>query len=48
MFSRFYDSCPVLKAEGDLKAARLELVRAFKVTMANCLSLLGIPVINRM
>ncbi|MFW9931658.1 MAG: arginine--tRNA ligase [Candidatus Thorarchaeota archaeon] len=48
LFSRFYDSCPVLKAEGDLKAARLELVRAFKVTMANCLSLLGIPVINRM
>ncbi len=48
LFSRFYDSCPVLKAEGSLKSARLELVKAFKITMANCLSLLGIPVIDRM
>lgn len=47
-FSKFYDTCPVLKEEPHLKAARLELVRAFKTTMANCLRLLGIPVIERM
>ncbi len=47
-FSKFYDTCPVLKEESHLRAARLELVRAFKTTMANCLRLLGIPVIERM
>ena len=48
LFSRFYDSCPVLKAEAEYKAARLELVRAFKTTMVNCLGILGIPVVERM
>ncbi|MHA2003389.1 MAG: arginine--tRNA ligase [Candidatus Thorarchaeota archaeon] len=48
LFSRFYDSCPVLKAETDFKTARLELVKAFKTTMVNCLGILGIPVVERM
>ncbi|MHA2065426.1 MAG: DALR anticodon-binding domain-containing protein, partial [Candidatus Thorarchaeota archaeon] len=48
LFSRFYDSCPVLKAEADFKAARLQLVKAFKTTMVNCLGILGIPVVERM
>ncbi len=48
LFSKFYDSCPVLKAEPKLRAARLELVRAFRTTMANCLRLIGIPVVERM
>ncbi len=48
LFSRFYDSCPVLKAEADFKAARLELVKAFRTTMVNCLGILGIPVVERM
>ena len=48
LFSKFYDSCPVLKAEPDVKVARVELVRAFKRTMSNCLTVLGIPVIDRM
>lgn len=48
LFSKFYDSCPVLKAEPQLREARLELVKAFKTTMANCLRLLGIPVVERM
>ncbi|MFW9966284.1 MAG: DALR anticodon-binding domain-containing protein, partial [Candidatus Thorarchaeota archaeon] len=48
LFSKFYDSCPVLKAEPEFKAARLELVRAFKTTMVNCLGILGIPVVERM
>ncbi|MFW9907038.1 MAG: arginine--tRNA ligase [Candidatus Thorarchaeota archaeon] len=48
LFSRFYDTCPVLKAEPDIMAARVELVKAFKNTMANCLQLIGIPVVDRM
>ncbi|MFW9803203.1 MAG: arginine--tRNA ligase [Candidatus Thorarchaeota archaeon] len=48
LFSRFYDSCPVLKAEPDFRNARLELVKAFKTTMVNCLGILGIPVVERM
>lgn len=48
LFSKFYDSCPVLKGEPEVRAARLELVRAFKATMTNCLALLGIPVVERM
>ena len=48
LFSRFYDSCPVLKAEPDVRSSRIALVRAFKTTMANCLTVLGIPVVDRM
>jgi arginyl-tRNA synthetase len=48
LFSKFYDSCPVLKAEPSVRASRLALVRAFKTAMANCLTVLGIPVIDRM
>jgi arginyl-tRNA synthetase len=48
LFSKFYDSCPVLKAEPDVRASRLALVRAFKTSMANCLTVLGIPVVDRM
>jgi arginyl-tRNA synthetase len=48
LFSKFYDSCPVLKADPGVKAARLALVKAFKITMSNCLSILGIPVVDRM
>jgi arginyl-tRNA synthetase len=48
LFSKFYDSCPVMKAEPDLKLARLNLVKAFKTAMANCLRVIGIPVVDRM
>ncbi len=48
LFSKFYDSSPVLKADPDIRAARLALVRAFKTTMANCLTVLGIPIVDRM
>ena len=48
LFSKFYDSCPVLKAEPDVRASRLALVRAFKMAMANSLTVLGIPIVNRM
>ena len=48
IFSKFYDSCPVLTAEANVRASRMALVRAFKTTMANCLTVLGIPVVDRM
>ncbi len=48
LFSKFYDACPVLKAEPRLAAARLELVKAFRTAMSNCLRLLGIPIVERM
>ena len=48
LFSKFYDSCPVLKADQEIRASRLALVRAFKTTMANCLTVLGIPIVDRM
>jgi len=48
LFSKFYDSCPVLKADAEVRDARLALVKAFITTMTNCLRILGIPVIDRM
>lgn len=48
LFSKFYDLCPVLKAETGVREARLALVEAFKITMTNCLKILGIPVVDRM
>ncbi len=48
LFSKFYDSSPVLKAEDDIRDARLSLVYAFAVTMENCLRILGIPIVDRM
>ena len=48
LFSKFYDSCPVLKAETGERDARLALVEAFKITMTNCLQILGIPVVDQM
>jgi len=48
LFSKFYDSCPVLRAESGVKEARIALVKTFIITMTNCLNLLGIPVVKRM
>jgi len=41
-FASFYDKCPVIQAEKDIRNARLRLVIAAKQTMANALRLLGI------
>jgi arginyl-tRNA synthetase len=41
-FAGFYDACPVLQAEPEVKAARLRLVAATMQTIANALALLGI------
>ena len=49
LFSEFYEQCPVLKAENkELRAARLELVKATKLVMENGLQILGVPVIEEM
>jgi len=48
-FNSFYAKLPVLKAESDrLRDARLGLVEAFRATVRNALSLLGIEALERM
>ena len=41
-FNEFYNQCPVLKAEPDVRAARIRLVVASRQAIANALRLLGI------
>jgi arginyl-tRNA synthetase len=41
-FAGFYDACPVVQAEPQVRQARLRLVAATKYTLANALALLGI------
>jgi arginyl-tRNA synthetase len=41
-FNDFYNQCPVLKAEPEVRAARLRLVAASRQTLANLLRLMGI------
>ncbi len=49
LFHKFYENCPVLQAESAaLKEARLALVHASKITLANVLRLLGVSAPERM
>jgi arginyl-tRNA synthetase len=41
-FNEFYNECPVLKAEENVRDFRLRLVESTKITIANALLLLGI------
>jgi arginyl-tRNA synthetase len=41
-FAGFYDACPVVQAESQVRAARLRLVAATRQSLANALALLGI------
>ncbi len=41
-FNDFYAQCPVLQADGDMRAARLRLVAATRQALSNSLALLGI------
>jgi arginyl-tRNA synthetase len=41
-FASFYDKCPVIQADENIRNARLQLVMAAKQTLANALKLLGI------
>ncbi len=47
-FSLFYSSCPVLKADEELKKARLVLIECVKQVLETGLSLLGIEVLDKM
>jgi arginyl-tRNA synthetase len=47
-FNQFYESCPVLKAEEQVKTSRLILCDLTARTLALGLSLLGIPLLERM
>jgi len=47
-FNDFYEKAPVLKASKDVRRFRLGIVMAFKVTLANVLRLLGIPLMEEM
>jgi arginyl-tRNA synthetase len=47
-FNSFYDALPVLKAEDELRNARLLLVKAVQAVLRNALSVLGIEAPERM
>lgn len=47
-FTAFYESCPVLKSEGDVRASRLALSELTARTLARGLELLGIRAPERM
>lgn len=50
LFMKFYESCPILKSDVDsqVKASRLALAGLTANTLQTSLSLLGIPVVERM
>jgi arginyl-tRNA synthetase len=47
-FAKFYENCPVLKAEEKKMGLRLEVTRLFKETSATMLGILGIEALSRM
>ncbi len=47
-FSEFYNEVPVLKAEKDVQAERLALVKAVQTVLANGFSILGIDSVDEM
>jgi len=47
-FNSFYQSLPVLKAEKELKKARLKLVEAFTIVIKSGLNLLSISILEKM
>ena len=48
VFMRFYEACPVLKAEGALRASRLSLVSLTAKTLDKGLNLLGLKTLQQM
>ncbi len=47
-FNQFYNLCPVLKAEEETIQARLALVKAFSIIMKKGLTVLNIPILEKM
>jgi arginyl-tRNA synthetase len=48
LFSRFYEECPILKSEGEVRASRLQLAAWTGRTLETGLGLLGIEVLDAM
>ena len=48
LFSRFYEACPILKAEGAVRNSRLQLAKLTGETLKTGLNLLGIEVLEVM
>ena len=48
VFNNFYEKCPVIKAEKNLKNFRLTLVKATEIVLKKCLELIGIEAIEKM
>jgi arginyl-tRNA synthetase len=48
IFMRFYENCPVLKAEADVRASRLGLVELTAKTLECGLNLLGVETLEKM
>ncbi len=48
LFSRFYEACPILKAEGAVRDTRLQLAKLTGETLKTGLALLGIDVLDVM
>ena len=48
LFSRFYEACPILKAEGATRDTRLQLAKLTGETLKTGLGLLGIEVLDVM
>ena len=47
-YSAFYQQCPILKSEGEIRDSRLALCRAVRVVLATGLDMLGIEALERM
>ncbi|MBK9247478.1 MAG: arginine--tRNA ligase [Ignavibacteria bacterium] len=47
-FHVFYHECPIMKAENELRSARLSLLKITKITLRNGLSILGVSAPDKM
>ena len=47
-FTRFYEQCPILTAEGDARQNRLRFAQRSACTLKRGLNLLGIETVDRM
>ena len=48
LINKFYERCPVIRAEEGVREARIALVKAASIALGNAMDLLGIPKLERM
>ena len=48
IFNNFYHNCPVIKAEKQEQARRIEMIKSFSKIMKSCLEMLGITALEEM